>query len=87
MEAGRKKMSKEVIGYWDRHEAVMRRCRALERHAASLRGELLRLAGGEGGRGRADRALRALHEEVQRAGRLADEFERTPAGDYVRRVA
>ena len=34
-----------------------------------------------------DHALRALHEEVQRAGRLADEFERTPAGDYVRRVA
>jgi len=87
MEAGRKKMSKEVIGYWDRHEAVMRRCRALERHAASLRGELLRLAGGEGGRGRADRALRALHQEVQRAGRLADEFEHAPGDDFERRVA
>ena len=80
-------MSKEVTGYWDRHEAVMRRCRALERHAASLRGELLRLAGGEGGRRRADRALRALREEVQRAGLLADEFERAPGDEYGRRVA
>jgi len=80
-------MRKEVVGYWDRHEAVMRRCRALERHAASLRGELLRLAGGEGGRRRADRALRALHEELQRATALADEFDRLPGGDFQRQAA
>lgn len=70
-----------------RHEAVMRRCRALERHAATLRGELLRLAGGEGGRRRADRALRALREELLRAARLADEFEGAPADGDARKVA
>jgi hypothetical protein len=80
-------MSKQVTGYWDRHEAVMRRCRALERHAASLRGELLRLAGGEGGRRRADRALRALQQELQRAQLLANEFEAVDAADVPRQVA
>jgi len=75
------------MGYWERHEAVMRRCRALERHASSLRGELLRLAGGEGGRRRADRALRALHGELQRAHLLADEFEGSPGAGFRRQVA
>jgi hypothetical protein len=75
-------MHKEVPGYWDRHDAVMRRCRALERHAAALRGELLRLAGGEvGGRQRTDRTLRALQEELRRADALAGEFTRGGADD------
>ena len=57
------------------YEAVMRQCRAIERHAATLRGELLWLAGGEGERRRVDRALRALQEQLRRAGALADGFE------------
>jgi hypothetical protein len=59
----------------DDYEAVMRQCRAIERHAAALRGELLWLAGGEGGRGRVDRALRAVHEQLRRAEALAQRFE------------
>ena len=65
-------MSKEQ----DRYEATMRQCRHLERHAAALRGELLFLAGGEAGRGRVDRALGALREQLRRAEALADEFAR-----------
>jgi hypothetical protein len=61
-----------------RYEAVMRQCRAIERHAATLRGELLWLAGGEGERGRVDRALRALDAQLQRAGALADDFDEPP---------
>ena len=57
-----------------RYDATMRQCRALEKHAASLRGELLWLAGGEGDRRRVDRALGALHEQLKRAQALADAF-------------
>jgi len=57
------------------YEAVMRQCRAIERHAATLRGELLWLAGGEGERRRVDRALRAVHEQLRRAEALAQRFE------------
>jgi len=57
------------------YDAVMRQCRAIERHAASLRGELLCLAGGEGQRRRVDRALHALQEQLRRAQALADGFE------------
>jgi hypothetical protein len=64
----------------DRYEAVMRQCRAIERQAAGLRGELLWLAEGEGGRQRVDRSLRALREQLQRVEALADDFECGPAG-------
>lgn len=57
------------------YEAVMRQCRAIEKHAAALRGEMLWLAGGEGARGRVDRALRAVHEQLRRAEALADRLE------------
>jgi hypothetical protein len=78
-------MREEAAASWHRHDEVMRRCRAIERHAAALRGELLRLAAGEGAcRRRADRALRALHEELRRAATLAEQY--TRAGDG-RRVA
>ena len=55
-----------------RYQAVMRQCRAIEKQAASLRGGLLWLAGGEGGRGRVDKALRALREQLAQAEALAD---------------
>ena len=58
-----------------RYDAVMRQCRAIERHAAALRGELLWLAGGESARPRVDRALRALHQQLRHAEALADDFE------------
>ena len=58
-----------------RYDAVMRQCRALERHAAALRGELLWLAEGEGARPRVDRALRAVHEQLRRAEALANRIE------------
>jgi hypothetical protein len=58
-----------------RYDAVMRQCRAIERHAAGLRGELLCLAEGEGDRQRVDRVLRALREQLHRAEVLADAFE------------
>ena len=64
-------MNKPDEGY----DAVMRQCRAIERHAAALRGELLWLAGGEGERRRVDRALRAVHEQLRRAEALADRME------------
>jgi hypothetical protein len=57
-----------------RYAAVMQACRALERHAAALRGELLWLAGGEGGRLRVDRALDKLQAQLLRANSLADEL-------------
>jgi hypothetical protein len=57
------------------YDAVMRQCRAIDKHAAALRGELLWLAGGEGGRARVDRALRAVHEQLRRAEALARRFE------------
>jgi hypothetical protein len=63
-----------------RYDATMRQCRAIERRAAALRGELLWLAGGEGDRGRVERALQALREQVRLAGALADQFD-APAGD------
>jgi hypothetical protein len=61
-----------------RFDAVMQRCRRIERQAASLRGEMLWLAEGEGNRGRVDRALRALREQLRQAEALADEID--PAG-------
>jgi len=61
-----------------RYEAVMRQCRAIEKQAAALRGELLWLAGGEGGRGRVDRALRALDAQLHRAHALADDLDEPP---------
>lgn len=54
------------------YEAVMQRCRRIERQAASLRGEMLWLAEGEGDRQRVERALRALREQVRQAEALAD---------------
>jgi ABC-type hemin transport system ATPase subunit len=57
-----------------RYDATMRQCRVLERHAASLRGELLWLAGGEGNRVRVARALDAMREQLRRAELLADGF-------------
>ena len=80
MEARMLKKAEEL-----RYDAVMRQCRSIERHAAALRGELLWLAGGEGERGRVDRALRALEEQLRRAEGLADDFE--PGGATRRRAA
>ena len=57
-----------------RYDATMRRCRTIERHAATLRAELLWLASGDGDRRRVDRALDALREQLARAQRLADTF-------------
>ena len=57
-----------------RYAQVMRQCRSIERHAAALRGELLWLAEGEGGRRGVDRALRALHEQLSQAEALAGRF-------------
>jgi hypothetical protein len=71
MEAMRNQEVKEC----GRYDAVMRQCRAIERHAAGLRGELLCLAEGEGDRQRVDRVLRALREQLHRAEVLADAFE------------
>ena len=62
------------------YDAVMRQCRAIERHAAALRGELLWLAGGEGARPRVDRALRALHQQLRHAEAMADGFETAARG-------
>jgi hypothetical protein len=61
-----------------RFDAVMQRCRRIERQAASLRGEMLWLAEGEGDRSRVERALRALREQLRQAEVLADEID--PAG-------
>jgi hypothetical protein len=62
----------------DRFDAVMQRCRRIERQAASLRGEMLWLAEGEGDRARVERALRALREQLRQAEVLADQID--PAG-------
>ena len=61
-----------------RFDAVMQRCRRIERQAASLRGEMLWLAEGEGDRRRVERALRALRAQLSQAEALADEID--PAG-------
>jgi len=58
-----------------RFDATMRQCRALDRRVAALRGELLWMAEGEGDRGRVQRALGGLREQLRRAEALADEFE------------
>jgi hypothetical protein len=63
-------------GMHEAYEAVMQRCRGIERHAASLRGEMLWLAEGDGQRQRVDRALRALREQLRQAEALADEIDR-----------
>ena len=57
-----------------RYQAVMRQCRAIEKQAASLRGGLLWLAGGEGGRVRVDKSLRALREQLAQVEALADGY-------------
>ena len=67
-------MEKGIAGAQDRYDATMRQCRVLERHAASLRGELLCLAEGEGNRQRVERTLGALREQLRRAEVLADAF-------------
>ena len=64
----------EAISGGERFEATMRQCRALERHVAALRGELLWMADGEGERARVDRALGALREQLRQAEALADRF-------------
>jgi hypothetical protein len=58
-----------------RFDAVMQRCRRIERQAASLRGEMLWLAEGEGDRRRVERALRALREQLRQAEALADQID------------
>ena len=61
-----------------RYEAVMRQCRAIERHAAALRGGLMWLADDETARVRVERSLRALHEQLRQAEALARDFEEAP---------
>jgi len=56
-------------------DAVMQRCRRIERRAAALRGEMLWLAEGEGDRSRVERALRALREQLRQVEVLADEID------------
>ena len=61
-----------------RYDAVMRQCRAIERHAAALRGGLMWLADDESARVRVERTLRALHEQLRQAEVLANGFEERP---------
>ena len=61
-----------------RYDAVMRQCRAIERHAAALRGGLLWLADDETARVRVQRSLRALREQLRQAEALANDFEEAP---------
>ena len=61
-----------------RYEAVMRQCRAIERHAAALRGGLMWLADDETARVRVERSLRALREQLRQAEALANDLEEAP---------